>query len=237
MGDVVNLLERPTYGFVQVDHILGLETGTSQRWIDGYDRGGKHYDPIVRHSSAGDPIATWGEFVEARLLSEYRGLGVSIFRMRPAVERLREEFGPYPLASAGMWLGEAGRDLVRRTQDEVSLDRSQWIVVPRTGATFLPGLEGTVRWSDRAQRFADSLIWSDDYKPVLIGLRPMSGNMAVLIDPLRGFGDPVVRNVPTEIIAELFRAGDPPEMIAELYELSVTEVNEAVRYEMSRQAA
>ena len=238
MGDVVDLLSRPTYGLGQVDDILGLNPGTAHRWIDGYDRGGRHYDPVVRQETTGNPIATWGEFVEARLLAEYRDSGVAMLRMRPAVQALRETFGPYPLASAQMWLGHDGRDIVQRTQIETGLDRKQWLVVPRSGQGMLPVAEKTVRWSDRALRFMRTLVWSEDGGiAVLAGLRPLSDNDAVLIDPLRGFGEPVVRNVQTSVIGELIRAGDPPEMIAELYELSIDDVNAAVRYELSRQAA
>lgn len=234
MGDVVDLLSRPTYGFGQVDRILGLKSGTAQRWVDGYERGGREYAPVIRRETTGDPFVTWGEFVETRLLAEYRDAGVSMFKMRPAVERLRDQFGEYPLASARMWLGDDGRDLVLRAQEEVGLDRAQWIVVPRTGEALLPGMDRDVRWSDRAQRFADSLVWDHD---TLTSVRPQSGNQIVTIDPLRGFGEPVVRNVPTEVIAELIRAGDHPEMIAELYDLSTDQVNAAVRYELGRQAS
>jgi uncharacterized protein (DUF433 family) len=54
-----------------------------------------------------------------------------------------------------------------------------------------------------------------------------------VIDPLRQFGIPVVRCVPTEVIAEQFRAGDPAEMIARLYELTQQQAEAALRYEMS----
>lgn len=240
IGDVaavIDLLSRPTYGFGQVDRVLGLKSGTSARWIDGYDRDGRHYEPLIRETTTGDPSVTWGEFVEARLLSEYRDAGVSMWRMRPAVDRLREEFGPYPLASARMWLGEDGRDLVLRAQEQSRLDRPHWIVVPRSGQVLLPGLGEHIRWTDRAQRFKDSLNWSDADQPVLTSLHPMSGNPAVLINPLRGFGEPVVRNVPTEVLRELYSAGEHPEMIAEMYELSLDDVNAAVRYELTRRAA
>jgi uncharacterized protein (DUF433 family) len=61
----------------------------------------------------------------------------------------------------------------------------------------------------------------------------------VIMDPLRQFGQPVVRSVPTEVIAEQVRAGDRLKMIAELYDLSLEEVEAAVRYELirGRQAA
>lgn len=70
-------------------------------------------------------------------------------------------------------------------------------------------------------------------------MRPVAGLSDVVIDPLRGFGEPVIadRGVRTEVIAELVRAGDSPDMIAELYELKRSEVNAAVRYELLRAAA
>ena len=59
----------------------------------------------------------------------------------------------------------------------------------------------------------------------------------VVIDPLLGFGEPVVRGVRTEVIGELVRAGDSPDMIAELYELPRRTVDAAVRYELRRAVA
>src|SRR4051794_15204997 len=112
MGDVVDLLARRIYSFPQIDGILGLHHGTSSRWIDGYSRAGRDYEPVVRVARTGDEVATWGEFVECRLLAEYRDAGVSIQRMRPAVEKLRElTRAQYPLASARLWLGTDGREL------------------------------------------------------------------------------------------------------------------------------
>lgn len=91
MGKAVDLLSRPTYGLAQIDSLLGLQAGTARRWIDGYRRGGKLYDPVVRERGTGEEVATWGEFIETRLLAEYRDAGVPMIRMRPAVEALREE--------------------------------------------------------------------------------------------------------------------------------------------------
>src|SRR4051812_40212044 len=110
---VVSILERPTYVMPQVDRALGLASGTAKRWIDGYKRTGKQYPPIVRPEATGDEVVTWGEFVETRLLAEYRDRGATIVNMRPAVERLRERFGTrYPLAHARPWVNVTGRELV-----------------------------------------------------------------------------------------------------------------------------
>lgn len=231
MGTLINLLERPMYGLPQVDRILGLHGGTARRWIDGYRRGGKSYPPVVRQESTGDEIATWGEFVETRLLAEYRDAGVPLLHMRPAIDALRAELNtPYPLASARTWLGVDGRELVRRVQEEVSLDQQLALVVVRTGQKVL-------EWSKHAEDFRRSLEWTgpgEAAQPRL--LRPVRDLDDVVIDPLRGFGEPVVRGVRTEIIAELVRAGDTPDMIAEQYELPRATIDAAVRYELLRAA-
>jgi uncharacterized protein (DUF433 family) len=231
MGDVVDLLSRPVYGVGQVDRILGLRSGTARRWIDGYRRGGKEYPPVIREQPTGEDIVTWGEFVETRLLSQYRDAGVPLVRMRPAVDVLRQELQtPYPLASARTWLDVHGRDLVRRVQEEVHLDRPLALVIVRTG-------QQVIEWSPPADAFRRSVEWTTpqnqrDAEPRL--LHPAEDLRDVVIDPLRGFGEPVVRNVRTEIIGELFRAGDSTAAIAELYELPPRTVDEALRYELRR---
>lgn len=229
MADVIDLLGRPTYGLSQIDRILGLRGGTSRRWIDGYRRGGKAYPPVIREATTGDEIATWGEFIETRLLAEYREAGVPLIRMRPAIEVLRDELNTlYPLASARTWLEVDGRELVARAQEKVDLDPSLALVVVRDRQKPL--------WSKPADEFRRSLEWTAGALPEIRLLRPYADIQQVTIDPLHGFGEPVVRGVRTEVIAELFRAGDPPEMIAEMYELPRSWVDQAVRYELLRAA-
>lgn len=231
-GDVVNLLDRPTYGLSQVDRLLGLHGGTARRWIDGYQRAGKSYPPVVRERSTGGDIVTWGEFVETRLLSEFRDAGVPLFRMRPAVDALRDKLQtPYPLASARTWLAVHGRELVRKVQNDVGLARQLSLVVVRSGQEILD-------WSEPADRFRASVEWTgDDEDAELRRLQPFPSIREVTIDPLLGFGEPVVRGVRTEVIAELVRAGDSRDMIADLYELPASTVDAAVRYELLRVAS
>lgn len=232
MSEVIGLLDRRLYAFGQVDHILGLSYGTAKRWVDGYSRAGRTYDPVVRQTSTGDDVVTWGEFVETRLVAEYRDAGVPVLHLRPAIEKLREELNTqYPLATARTWLEPSGQEIVRRVQDQVGLERRLWLVVARTEQGVLD-----LSWTQKADDFRRSTEWNRaDDEAVVSALRPVSDIAGVLIDPLRSFGEPTVRGVRTEIIAELVRAGDSPDMIAELYELERSAVDEAVRYELLRQ--
>ncbi len=95
------------YGFSQVDDLLGLKGGTARRWIDGYERRGKGYSPIVRETRTDNELMTWGEFVETGLLARHRDAGVPMLRMRPVVEGLRQRFQVrYPLATVRPYLDE-----------------------------------------------------------------------------------------------------------------------------------
>jgi uncharacterized protein (DUF433 family) len=223
MGDVVSLLDRPVYGMAQVDYVLGLAPGTARRWIDGYTRRGRDYAPLVRIARTGGEVVTWGEFVETRLLAEYRDAGALTQRMRPAIEKLREVFDTrYPLAHARPFV--AGRDLVLKMQESVGLDQDLRLVVIRNDQIVL---------SDPAISFYQSV----DYEGgVARRIRPVSSIQEVVVDPLRQFGEPVVRSVRTEIIAEQVRAGESMDAIADIYELDRKLVEAAVRYELVRRS-
>jgi len=222
----VDLLGKPVFGFTQVDRALSLTAGTARRWIDGYNRGRKTYPPVVRDVSTGDELVSWGEFVESRLLAEYRDAGVPMVNLRPVVERLRVELDtPYPLTHAGLFLRPEGRELLMEVQDDLRLDK-RLLIVARTG-------QGVIQWTPRASDFVDSVEWEDD---VIRRIRPDSAIPDVVQDPVINFGDPTVRGVRTEIVAELIRAGEPREAIAEMYELPLSGVDAAVRFELSRVA-
>jgi uncharacterized protein (DUF433 family) len=224
MPDPIDLLRRPVYGMSQVDWILRLHPGTAGRWIDGYTRAGKDYPPIVRLQRTGDVRVTWGEFTEARLLSEFRGAGVPIVRMRPAVIALREQFDQlYPLAHALPYLEERGRELVLKIQERVALDKELRLVVVRNGQLVL---------ATQTDQFVRSVDWGDE--GVVARMHPLPDLELVWLDPLRQFGEPVVRSVPTTVIAEQARAGDSPDLIASLYDLTGEEVWQAIRYELLR---
>jgi uncharacterized protein (DUF433 family) len=173
---------------------------------------------------------TWGEFVETRLLSEYRDAGIPMLHMRPAVVALRDELQTqYPLASAKTWLDVEGRELVRKIQDKVGLEHRLSLVVVRTGQQLI--------WSYEADAFSRSIEWSEQTADGQVErLRAQADLPDVVLDPLSGFGEPIIRgrNIRTEVLGELYGAGETMAGLAEMYELSPQLVDEAVRYEFWR---
>ncbi|HWD77234.1 MAG TPA: DUF433 domain-containing protein [Kribbella sp.] len=215
-----SLLDRAIYSYPDVDRLVGLRSGTARRWLEGYERSGRFYDPVLRVEPTGGDAVTWGEMVEARLLAEFRSRHVPVQRLRPAIIRLRNEFGRYPLAHARPFLDVDGRELVRIVQEQVGLERSLQLVVVRNGQLVL---------AESAARFRTAVEYVGD---VVGRLKPDARTPDVLMDPRRSFGQPAVRNVRTDALAEDFRAGTTREELADLYDLSATQVDEAIRFEL-----
>lgn len=215
-----SLLDRAIYSYSDVDRLVGLHAGTARRWLEGYERSGRFYEPVLRPEPTGSDVVTWGEMVEARLLAEFRRREVPVQRMRPAIVLLREEFGAYPLAHARPLLDVEGRDLVRVVQEQVNLERRLQLVIVRNSQLIL---------ADTAERFSAAV----DYQDGIAGrLRPNPRTPDVVMDPAHSFGQPAIRNVRTDALAEAYRAGTSVEELSDLYDLSASQVQSALRFEM-----
>jgi uncharacterized protein (DUF433 family) len=212
-----DLLGRALYSYADVDRLVGLSAGTAHRWLEGYEQRGHRYLPVLRPRATGSATVTWGELVEAWLLAEFRR-AVPVRRLRPAVVRLRDEFGSCPLVQAHPVLQVEGRELVRIVQDRDGGDRPMAIVV-RNGQHVL---------AESADRSGSAVEHLDG---VAVRLRPDPRTPAVVIDPQRALGQPAIRNVRTASLAEDARAGTDRKKLADLYSLTVDEVDQALRFE------
>ena len=216
----VTLLDRAIYSYADVDRLVNVHSGTARRWLEGYTRQGKFYEPVLREERTGSDAVTWGEMVESRLLAECRRRGATVQHMRPAIALLRKEFGRYPLAHARPFLDVDGRELVRQVQVQVGLERELQFVVIRSGQLILAA---------PTERFFSSVVYTDD---VASSIRAHTEAPGVLMDPSHAFGQPAVRNVRTDSLAEEFRAGSRYEDLVDLYNLTSAQVQAAIRFEM-----
>ena len=221
MSEIVNLLDRDLYTMSQADRLLGLSAGTSRRWINGYARNGKQHDPLVRELPTDSEMVTWGEFVEARLISEYRRQGVTVFRMRPAIMALRQEYSAnYPLAMAQPFLSAENRELVMEIQHRTNLDPALRFVV-RSGQLILPSLE--------LMRFQSAANYSEDSDQSVVQRFQLSKN--IVLDPKYSSGEPTVRGrrLRVDTITEAIVSGMSPENVADTWKIDIDTVEEAVR--------
>lgn len=218
----IALLSRELYTVGEAARLLRVPPRTLMNWLDGYERRGTRYPPVVRTEPTGSEILTWAEFVESALLAEYRrNREVPLQHIRPVVDALREKYGvPYPLAHFKPYV--ADRELVIEVQEAERVPRSVQLVVHRKEQLVL---------NAPAESFFAKVGWDDD---VARYLYPAGKGSLVRIDPAHNFGLPEVQGFRTEVLFELFEAGDSIEMIADGYDLTTDEVQEAIRFESTR---
>lgn len=221
MTRAVSILERPIYGVAEAAGLLGLRADRTRAWLDGYERQGVRYSPVVRSEPTGEDIVTWGEFVELGYLREYRRKGVPLQRLRPVIEDLRQEFStPYPLATAKPFL--YGKELVLELQQRNDLPAALAIVI-RSGQT--------IALAGETQRFLQKVEFHPPGEGDVRRLLPAGKASPVVIDPLVRFGRPNVSGVATERLWELYDAGETIEQISTGYDLAEELVRAAVAYE------
>ena len=176
------LLDRPVYGMSQASRLLGLRADGLRRWIDGYERHGKLYAPVIRERRTLDDAVTWGEFIEAGYLREYRAKQVSLQYLRPVIGFLSGAIAgeipvgnPAPTRQAKHWLSlhriSSGSD------PELSI-----VVIER---------DGSLRLTDPAVAFLDKVEF-DDAEGIARTPVPLGRKQAVVLDPHQSFGEPTV---------------------------------------------
>lgn len=220
---VASMLDHEVYVYAEVDRLIGLHGGTAKRWLNGYERGGTVYEPILRVVPRETDWVTWGEFVEVRMLAEFRDRDkVRTSRLRGAVEGLRRLYGrAYPLAHMRPYLDVHDHD-VTISGEEVGLPDEEIIV--RTGQRLL----GDAKW------LADiAVLDHDDEGEQIIAQLPADRDFPdIVINPARLSGQPtfVGSRVSPVTIAGMARGGVPPEDLAADYGLSLHHVQQALDY-------
>ncbi|MHB1554971.1 MAG: DUF433 domain-containing protein [Acidimicrobiales bacterium] len=218
------VLDRELYDEALAAEVLGVPRATLHYWLEGGERRGRTYAPVLRPTATGSHTVTWGEFVEARYLREYRrSLGATMQRLRAFIEHLRDELGvPYPLAHARPWVGP-GRHLFIAAQEQAGLPPELWACVePQSGVMLL---------LPPAESFLERVEFDAEENGAVVRLRPSGPDSAVVIDPEVRFGSPVVSGIPTETIAEQVAAGDSVESVARDFDLDLATVIDALRFE------
>lgn len=209
------------YGVPEAAGLLGLRGDRARAWLDGYERRGAQYAPVIRVAPTGEEVVTWGEFVELGYLREYRRKGVPLQRLRPVIDELRREFDtPYPLATAKPYI--LGKELVLDLQERNGIPPAIAIVI-RSGQQIL--------LADDAQRFFKKVEFDPPGEGDVRLLRPAGMASPVVIDPLVRFGRPSVQGVATERLWELFDAGESVVQIADGYDMPAEEIRAAIAYE------
>jgi uncharacterized protein (DUF433 family) len=222
---VVSVLEREVFSEAEAARLLRVPQSTLHYWLEGGERRGRSYKPVLRTELRSGRSVTWAEFVEAGLLREYRRThGVPMVELRAFIDLLRERFDvPYPLADRRPYV--AGRKLVLEAQTAAGLG-PDYCLVAAVGDQLL--------LTPPSAAFVERVTWDGD---VAAGWRPASDPQSpVRILPDVRFGKPSVKGISTEVVWEQDDAGLDVEEIAEMFQLDVADVRWALAYEFSQRA-
>jgi uncharacterized protein (DUF433 family) len=224
----VNTLDVETYDLAEASRYLRVPHSTLQWWLEGGVRSGHSYAPVIRELATGSRTLTWGEFVEAWYVRQYRREhAVELASLRQLGLRLRDHLGVrYPLAHAKPFVGP-GRQLVKQLQDEIGLPQDLWIVI--AGRTDQLVLTPTMT------QFIDRVEFSADGLQPAVAIRPRGKSSPVGIRPDHAFGSPNVRGIRTEALAELVDAGEDLDDVATDFGITPHELRAALAYEWEQE--
>jgi uncharacterized protein (DUF433 family) len=224
----VSVLDREMYSEAEAARLLRLPQSTLNYWLEGGERRGKLYKPIIRLEPIGSRSAvTWAEFIEAGLLRAYRRKhGVPMAELRAFIDLIRDRYQiPYPLADRRPFI--SGRELLVEAQDAAGLAADFCLVAEVRGQYVL---------TSAADSFVQRVTW--DAEDLAVGWRPHDDPKSpVRINPDTRFGRPAISGISTEVLWEHAEAGEVTGEIAAEFSIPVSDVRWALAYETSARAA
>ena len=124
---MTSVLTRPIYSLSEAARLLRISPSRLRWWLEGAARGRQAVSACAPYGAEGSSQVSWGEFIEAAYLREYR-CHLPLQRLRPLREGQSREFDtPFPFAVARPLI--AGRELVLEMQRKLEIPEELWMVV------------------------------------------------------------------------------------------------------------
>lgn len=211
--------EIPAYPPFEAAKYVGVPLSTLRSWLHGT----KAFTPVISIASSTDPQLSFFNLVEAFVIAGLRRHhGMSLQRIRTSVKQL-QAFAPnlvHPLADA---------DLITFAR-EIFVDDAAGDFVNMTNHPGQLGLRGIIE--QVSQRVEKDVTGARRLYP-FTRERIAGAPRLVMIDPRVQFGRPVITGtgIPTAVIHERWKAGDSVRELAEDYDRTADEIEEALRYE------
>lgn len=226
--DLDVLRRTPAYPFAEAAHYLNLPLSTLRSWCLGQKARAGEFRRVIQLDGQKGEGLSFLNLVEAHVLKAIRRAhGVSLPKVRRALWYVSSELDiARPLANA------------KFQTDGIDL------FVERLGGLLNASQEGQLEMDELIRAHLKRVEW--DPAGIPIKLYPFTRKQAtadapapIEIDPRVAFGRPVLtgKAVPTAILADRFKAGDTLQMLADDYDASSQEIEEAIRCELDRQAA
>jgi uncharacterized protein (DUF433 family) len=230
-GDVKEI---PLYNLLQASRYLKIPRETLRRWVRGQafpSSKGYVFKPVIQLPDRDRPLLSFVNLIEVHVLDGMRRqYSVPFYKIRDSLAYLNEKYpSKHPLADR--LFRTNGVDLFIEDLDSfINISLKGQTVMRSVVEAFLHRIEYSIDGTPlqlfpffkKPNRIGDKEVNQLEQQP-----RP------VVINPLISFGKPVLvgTGIPTAIIAERFDAGDTWEVLAEDYDLTLSQVEKAIRYE------
>lgn len=215
------------YSFADAARFIGAKPRELRRWTLGYSHKTRSGDdafssPLWRTQLVDTDIEGLGfkDLIELRFVHAFRDEGVSLQVIRRTLEVARERLSaPYPF-TCKKFRTDGKRifmEVVEETGDEslVDVEKQQNVIQKVIGPSLREGVELDMQ-GEAARWF------------------PLRGSKAIVFDPTRKFGQPILAefDIPTVAIVDAVRAeGGNEKRVAKLYEVSLAAVRKALEFE------
>ena len=222
--------EVPAYTLAEAAYYLGVPLATLRSWVLGRHypvaNGGKFFSPIIEIAEKKKRLLSFVNLVEAHVLNAIRREHeIRLPTIRRAIAFLRNKLdSQHPLAD--------------RQFETDGLD----LFIQEYGRLINISQAGQLAMRNVLEQFLKRVKRDAQGAPIKLYLFTRSGAadepLAVVVDPAVSFGRPVLEGtgIPTEILAQRYKAGDSLEALAEDYGRPRQEIEEAIRYELLKAA-
>lgn len=218
--------EVPAYGIPEAALYLGIPVATLRSWVMGrhypVSDGKRFFAPIIEIADRKTSRLSFINLVETHVLNAIRKEHeIRLPKIRQAIGFLKNKLhSKHPLADQQF--------------ETDNLD----LFVQKYGRLINITQEGQLAMRSVLQSFLKRIKRDAQGMPVKLYLFTRRGEdiepMAVVVDPTVSFGRPVLEGtgIPTEILAQRYKAGDSYDQLAEDYGRPKEEIEEAIRYEL-----
>jgi uncharacterized protein (DUF433 family)/DNA-binding transcriptional MerR regulator len=223
----MNLINVGLYTFQEASRLTKASPQELRRWLNGYAHKASGSDQRVKSAplwktelaEAEVEGISFHDLLEVRFVQVFRKHGVSLQTIRIASEQARELFNhPYPFTCKRFQTD--GRTIFASALEEAG--ETELLDLAKRQFAFTKIIEPSLY---RGIEFGNDELASHWY--------PLPRSKAVVLDPTIAFGKPIVTNgsVRTSTLYDAFKAEESKQYVAKLYEVPVSAVDAAIRFE------